>query len=155
MLVPTACPTSISKFKSHDFCFRKRGLHPQSYNFPLKWPRDDFSRHKAALSTSAIFRKKPYWNRRENIQFLHHQYFQTTSPHPPPPPAVDRMTEACENITFPQLMLRTVIILQMPIIKNFSHNNYRKCLICPVTCVNWIFCNKKLVWKWLCTSNFC
>ena len=25
------------------------------------------------------------------------------------PPSVDRMTDACENITFPQLLLRTVI----------------------------------------------
>ena len=35
-------------------------------------------------------------------------------PHMPPlpctpPPTVDRMTDACENITFPQLLLRTVI----------------------------------------------
>ena len=29
--------------------------------------------------------------------------------HAPAPPPVDRMTDACENITFPQLLLRTVI----------------------------------------------
>ena len=29
---------------------------------------------------------------------------------PPPPPTVDRMIDACENITFPQLLLRTVKI---------------------------------------------
>ena len=27
-----------------------------------------------------------------------------------PPNPVDRMTDACENITFPQLLLRTVIM---------------------------------------------
>ena len=138
MLVLTACcPTSISKFKSHDFCFRKRGLHPQSYNFPLKWPRDDFSRHKAALSTPAIFRKKSYWNRRENIQFLHHQYFQTTSPTPPRRGQNDRSLWkhylSATNVTDGYYLTDAHH-------QNFSHNNYRKCLNCPL---NWVFRNKK------------
>ena len=33
--------------------------------------------------------------------------------HAQPPPPVDRMTDACENITFPQLLLRTVISVSL------------------------------------------
>ena len=31
------------------------------------------------------------------------------------PPAVDRMTDTCENITFPQLLSQTVITMQLNI----------------------------------------
>ena len=49
-------------------------------------------------------------------------------PHPCPPspcspPLVDRMTDACENITFPQLLLQTVIT---HIIRNLSHSRLRE-----------------------------
>ena len=33
-------------------------------------------------------------------------------------PLVDRMTDACENITFPQLLLRTVITISNPVVKS-------------------------------------
>ena len=36
----------------------------------------------------------------------------------PDPPNADRMTDACENITFPQLMLRTVKTVNVQLINN-------------------------------------
>ena len=42
--------------------------------------------------------------------------------HPPPPP-VERMTDACENITFPQLLLRTLIIKAQGWIQDFLYEN--------------------------------
>ena len=43
------------------------------------------------------------------------------------PSPVDRMTDACENITFPQLLLRTVIKIGMVLSTyRFSHSSTRR-----------------------------
>ena len=84
-------------------------------------------------------------------------------PHHARPPPVDRMTDSYENITFPQLLLRTVIIANCRKIHDLYHpcnTPKRRIVLCERKFVSWIDMSayyktkwKRVFSKWMTDNN--